>query len=450
MNSDLRPVRVMRWSELDKVRRDRLVGRGVDTIDPDLVEAVRKLIDDVRLHGDDAVLRALRDFDGCRIDASGLRVSEAEFTRAASEIPDRLLAAIRESIQRVRRFNERALGEREWMEEVEPGLEVGQMAMPIPSAGLFVPSGKGSYPSSLFQIATPAVVAGVPDIAIVVPPIPGGEGRVDPAVLMVAVELGIDQVFRSNGPAGIAALAFGTASIPRTVKVLGPGSPPVQIAQMEVQRYGTATVMMLGPTESMIIADQTAEPRLLAADLLCEAEHGSDSPAILVTAHEDLVDLVQGEIAEQLARLPEPRRGYALAAISQVGGAVLVEDMEQAVEFANLYAPEHLQLATSEPAELLPALHHAAEVLLGQNVPFSAANYTIGIPAALPTSRFARVSSGVTAESFTKKVSVARLSTRAINDLSPATLALAEWEGFPAHAAAVRERQTAEMVTTGG
>ncbi|MGH2962621.1 MAG: histidinol dehydrogenase [Solirubrobacterales bacterium] len=434
----------MRWHEVDDVGRARLLGRGLANFDPDLLEGIRRLIEDVRLNGDDAVVRALRDFDGCQLEPDELAVTESEFAKAKAEIPDDLLRAIRESIGRVRAFNERVLGERDWMAEIEAGIEVGQKTTPITSAGLFVPSGKGSYPSSLFQIVTPAVVAGVPKIAIAVPPLPGSEGKVDPAVLVVATELGIDRVFRTNGPAGIAALAFGTASIPQAVKVLGPGSPPVQAAQVEIQRYGTATVMMLGPTESMIVADGSADPRLLAADLLSEAEHGSDSAAVLVTAAEELLEAVHAEIASQLAALPEPRRAYARAAISQVGGAIVIEDLEQAVDFANLYAPEHLQVATAQPDELLSVLDNAAEVLLGQGTPFAAANYAIGVPAALPTGRFARVSSGVTAEAFVKKVSVARLDEQAIENLGPAALALAEWEGFPAHAAAVRMRRTAE------
>ncbi len=449
MSSTVGPVRVINWRELDSAGREHLLSRGRDGLDPDLVAAIRRLIEDVRNNGDDAVSRALFEFDGCSVDPGGLEVTEDEFARAETEISDDLLDAIRASIGRVRAFNGFALGERNWLRELEPGVEVGQRVVPIPSAGLFVPSGKGSYPSSLIQIATPAVVAGVPDIAIVVPPVPGQHGRVDPAVLAVASELGIARVFRTNGPAGIAALAFGTRTIPQAVKVLGPGSTPVQIAQMEVQRYGTATVMVLGPTESMIIADASADPRLVAADLLSEAEHGSDSAAILVTVDRDLVEAVQGAVAEQLAALPEPRRSYALAAVGRVGGAVLVDDLASAVEFANTYAPEHLQLAIKNPERMVPELHHAAEILIGQDTPFAAANYTIGVPAALPTNRFARVSSGVTAETFTKTVSIARLDKGGMERLSSATLALAEWEGFPAHAAAARIR-AAGLVATGG
>src|SRR6202021_2399830 len=175
---------------------------------------------------------------------------------------------------------------------------------PPGSAGLVLPSGKGSYPSVLVQLGPPAIVAGVPEIAVVVPPVPGSPGEVDPAVLVVAAELGIREVSRSNGPAGVAALAFGTESVPRVRKIVGPGSPAVACAQVEVQRYGTVTNMLLGPSESLIIADDSADPALLAADLLNEAEHGPDSSSVLVTDSETLLAAVQQHVAAQLAALP--------------------------------------------------------------------------------------------------------------------------------------------------
>ena len=203
-------------------------------------------------------------------------MSEEEFTAARETVSSELLTAIRDGIDHVRRFNEQLVARGDWSFESEPGLTVGEKVTPIASAGLFVPSGKASYPSVLVQLGTPAVVAGVPDIAVVVPPVPGSAGEVDPAVLVVAEELGIYET--SSGPTArpaIAALAFGTETIPKVRKVVGPGSPAVTCAQVEVQRYGTVTTMLLGPSESLVIADDSADPRLLAADLLNEAEHGA-------------------------------------------------------------------------------------------------------------------------------------------------------------------------------
>jgi histidinol dehydrogenase len=442
---------VRRWRDLNEVDRGRLLDRATGSIfDPALREGVARIIDDVRQHGDAAVARALRTFDACDVPPEGLRVTEAELAAAHDAVAPGVTAAIREAIDHVRRFNRRVLEGADWRVELEPGLMVGERASPIASAGLFVPSGKGSFPSVLVQIGTPAVVAGVPEVAVVVPPVPGSEdGRVDPAVLVVADELGLRDVYRANGPAGIAALAFGTETIPRCLKVVGPGSPAVAAAQIEVQRHGCVTSMLLGPSESLILADDGADPDLVAADLLNEAEHGADSASVLVTDAPELVEAVQGRLASRLALLPEPRRAYASSALGRVGGAVLVDDLQEGVEVANLYAPEHMQVAVRDEEAALAGLRHAGEILLGQSTPISAANYVLGVPAALPTGRFARVSSGITARTFTKTTSIARSTPAALSRLSASILALAEHEGFPAHADAVRARQPRPTPTQG-
>ncbi len=435
-------MRVLRWSGLSEEQRDQLLERGIRAIfDPHLREAVAEIVDDVREHGDAAVCRALEKFDGCEVAPGGLRVSEEEFEQARSHVSGEVLEAIAVGIANVRAFNEELVSEREWRTEIAPGLMVGEKMTPVASAGLFIPSGKGSFPSVLVQVGTPAVVAGVPELAVVVPPVPGGSGEVDPAVLCVAAELGITNLFRVNGPAGIAALAFGTESIPKVRKVLGPGSPPVQAAQIACQQYGCHTQMLLGPSESLILADDSADPRLLAADLLNEAEHGPDSSSVLVTDSEALIGEVQPELARQLAELPEPRRSYAIAALGENGGAVLTDDLDEAIAVANIYAPEHMQIVARDEEAVLAGIDHAGEVLLGQSTPVSLANYVLGVPAALPTGMFARVTGGVTAETFMKKTSIARADEQALDSLGDAVLALAEHEGFPAHAAAIRARR---------
>jgi histidinol dehydrogenase len=221
--------------------------------------------------------------------------------------------------------------------------------------------------------------------------------------------------------------------------VVGPGSPAVTATQIQVQALGCRTVMLFGPSESLVIADESADPRLLAADLINEAEHGDDSAALLVTPSEALLAAVEDEVDSQLERLPEPRRGFAASALSRYGGAVLVSDLAEACAFANEYAPEHLQVVTENPEALLPELDHAGEILLGAT-PFAVANYVLGIPATLPTGGFAKLSSGVTARTFMKTTSIGRTSPDALARLAPAVIALAEHEGFPAHANAIRVR----------
>jgi len=436
------PLPVTGWSDLGAEQQRRLIQRrdtGLKMFDPELRERVLRIVDDVREHGDAAVVRALQKFDGVEIDPDELQLRDEEIEEAHERVSDGVHAAIREAIDHVRRFNEQVLAARGWQTELDPGLVVGEKVTPIASAGLFVPSGKASYPSVLVQLGTPAVVAGVPETAVVVPPLP--DGRVDPGVLVVAAELGLRRVFRANGPAGVAALALGTERIPKVVKVVGPGSPPVAAAQIECQRFGCVTSMLLGPSESLIVADATADRQLLAADLLNEAEHGPDSASLLVTWNRELVEEVQGPLAEQLEALPEPRRSYAASALAN-GGAIVVTDADEAVAVANLYAPEHMQLIVAAEHEeaLLSQLQHAGEILLGAWTPIAAANYVIGVPAALPTGRFARVSSGVTAEAFVKRTSIAKASREALERVSNSILALAEHEGFHAHAATVRAR----------
>ena len=435
-------LRRMTWAAMSEQERAAVCHRGLDDIfDPGLRDAIGRIIEDVRANGDEAVCRALRDHDRIILSPDQLRVSGDEL--AGATVSADVDAALDEAIANLFTFNcavrERAA---DWRIEARPGLFVGEKITPIESAGLFVPSGKASYPSVAYQLAVPAVVAGVGQLALVVPPVPGGTGDVDPAVLVVCRKLGITDVFRVNGPAGIAALGFGTESIPRVRKVVGPGSPAVTCAQVEMQRHGTATMMLLGPTESVVIADEDADVVRLAADLLIEAEHGTDSAVLLVTTSAALTAATDAELSRQLADLPEVRATAARAALGVNGGCILVGSLAEAAAVVNRYAPEHLQLALAEPARsaTLDLLTEAGEILLGQNTPFSAANYLIGCPASLPTSGFAHVSSGITAEAFLKRTAVAEADEDALRSMSAPILALADHEGFPAHGAALRLR----------
>lgn len=435
-------MRRLTWSEMDEAARDGLLARGLsDIFEPGLVASIGHLIDDVRTRGDDAVVDALARFDGVTLGADQLRVSAEEID--AATVDPAVDAALDDAIAHCRAFNEQVMARAgAWSFDAEPGLTVGEKVTPITSVGLFVPSGKASYPSVAYQLGAPAVVAGVANIALVVPPVPGGAGEVDPAVLAVCRKLGITDVFRANGPAGIAALGFGTATFPRVRKIVGPGSPAVTIAQVEMQRHGVATMMLLGPTESLVVADETADPVRLAADLLIEAEHGTDSSVVLVTTSSDLADAVDAELRAQMADLPAVRAEAAGASLGVNGGCVLVADLATAVDVANRYAAEHLQVAVADDVvdTVVDGLVNAGEILIGQDTPFSAANFVIGCPASLPTSGFAEVSSGITAEAFLKRTAIARADATARQRMTPSIVALADHEGFPAHAAALRRR----------
>ena len=422
--------------------RDALCRRGLDDIfEPGLRASITSLIDDVRTRGDAAVCDALARFDGITLRPDQLRVTAEEI--AAATVDPALENALEDAISHLRAFNEE-LRERasDWQMEIESGLTAGEKITPIASVGLFVPSGKASYPSVAYQLGVPAVVAGVPNIVLIVPPIPGGNGEVDPAVLVVCRMLGITNVFRVNGPAGIAALGFGTETIPQVRKVVGPGSPAVTIAQVEMQRHGLATMMLLGPTESMVVADHTAHVGRLAADLLIEAEHGTDSSVVLVTTSEDLIERVDVELEIQLGDMPEVRATAARSSLGPNGGAVLVSSLQEAAAVANMYAPEHLQLAVDPSHEeaMIDLIDNAGEILVGQHTPFSAGNFVIGCPASLPTSGFAQVSSGITVDAFLKRTAVAKATEPALRRMANTIVAMSDHEGFSAHGNAIRRR----------
>jgi len=430
-----------RWRDLDATEQARIMGRATASIlDPKLLASISEIYADVAARGDQAVADATARFDRVTVAADDLLVGQAAIDEAHAAIDPKLLDAIRFAISQVRAFNEAQLAAMpDWRRETRPGVVVGERHHPIPSAGLFVPCGKGSFPSVLVMIGTPAVVAGVPDITVVVPPLPGTD-RVDPGVLATAKELGITKIVRANGPAGVAAVVLGTQSIGKVSKIVGPGSPAVTAAQILAQLHGVGTNMLCGPSESLVLADDSIDVVRLTADLLNEAEHGADSAALLVTDSMAVVEAVDAEMARQVAALPEPRASYARSALSNLGGAFLFDTMDEATAFAGDYAPEHMQIATRDPEATLAKLTYAGEVLLGQDSPVSAANFTIGVPATLPTGGFARINGGVTSRTFMTTASIAKLTEDGLRSLAAPTIALADHEGFPAHANALRIR----------
>jgi histidinol dehydrogenase len=430
-----------RWSELDAAEQARIMGRYTHKIfDPDLMASIGRIFDDVAARGDAAVSDATEKFDGVRIPPEKLLVSQAEIDEAHASLDPKVLDAIRVGIESVAAFNRaQVAASPDWRTEIRPGVEVGERSLPIESAALFVPCGKGSFPSVLIQIGTPAVVAGVPELLVLVPPLPGRD-VVDPAVLAVARELGLTRVLRGNGPAVVAAAAIGTESVKKVRKIVGPGSPAVTAAQILAGLRGVATNLLCGPSESLFIADDSADPLRLAADLLNEAEHGPDSAATIVTDSPALAEAVDAEAARQVEALPEPRKSYATSSVTVMGGVLLFDTMDDAIDFAGDYAPEHLQIATRDDEASLARLRYAGEILLGQDTPISVANFCLGVPATLPTGGFAKVSGGVTARTFRTDASIGKMTPQGLASLAPATLALSDHEGFPGHSASLRIR----------
>jgi histidinol dehydrogenase len=431
---------IRRLAELGEDERGRLMRRSLDQIfDPALWASVRSLYEDVAAAGDGALCAALQRFDGVEARADDLRVSDAELDGAGAGLTPELRGALDRMVGSLRAYNERVLRDADWSEEITPGVIVGERSRPIASAAIYVPCGKGSFPSVMAHLGVPAAVARVPRVVVLCPPL-RSTGRVDPAYLYIAAQLGLREVWRVNGPTGIAAAALGSSSIPRVRKIVGPGSPAVTVAQLLAGEHGVATNMLQGPSESLIIADDSADPVLLACDLLTEAEHGSDSAATLLTWSESLAAAVAEAVEPRLAALPQSQREHAAAALGDLGGILICRDEAEACAFANEYAVEHLQIATADPHATLARIEHAAEILIGQHTPMAAANFTIGVPNTLPSGGYAAVSSGITARTFLATSSTAELSAEGLAAVGPAARVIAEYERFPAHAGALRER----------
>ncbi len=421
----------MSTSEREKLSRRRGLNLS------DLIGKVAPIIEAVRTRGDDAVREFTRTFDGVDLEPSQFRVRPEELNEALHALPQDLREAMDVSINNIRRFHERQREPLSWDMEISPGIVAGEKVLPISSVGLYVPRGKGSFPSMMMMAGVPATVAGVERIVVVTPPDARGKG--DAATLAAAAILGLDEVYTIGGVQAVAALAFGTETIPRVDKIVGPGSGYV-LAAKQILSTEVDTGLPAGPSEAIIFADSSVDPVTVVTDLLIEAEHGTDSSAYLVTTDEDLARQCFDLIPDLVAKLPSERKMFCEAVFRENGGVVLAGSTEEAIDFINSFAPEHLQLLTGNPEDFLAKIRFAGEVLMGSFTPGTLANYSIGPNAILPTSGFARTASALSVRDFTRRMSFAQVDREGFFRLAPKTLALARYEGFAAHAAALSHR----------
>lgn len=417
------------WNSLNKTDRDRILSRSQTDISAVLPD-VRKIIDEVRRCGDEALRRFTKEWDHVDLNGIPLRVSPEELSAAEASLSDDLKKALDFSIENIRRFHEKQKPEGIPPFEISKGIFGGEKATPIESLGIYVPRGRGSFPSMLYMTAIPAVVAGVDRICVVTPP--AADGSVDAACLYAAKQCGITEVYRVGGAQAIAALAYGTESIAPVVKLTGPGSRYVTAAKRLL--YGTIDVgLPAGPSESILLADETADPYTVALDLITEAEHGSDSSALLITPSESLADAVEAELPRLIGRLPEQRRQFVTDVLSGYGGIILTETLDEAVLLVNRLATEHLKIVTADPFATEKAIRNAGEIILGGQTPFSAANYSIGPNAVLPTGGTAKTYSGVSVRDFVKYSSVIYTTEEGYRTLKDIVPVIADYEGFAAH-----------------
>ncbi len=405
----------------------------------DVQGAAQAIIDDVKARGDQALYDYTQKFD--KVDTKAFKVAEEEFERAENALDANLKGAIRKCADNVRLFHEEQMRrvEKQWMVEVEPGVWAGEQVNAIPSVGLYVPRGKGAFPSAMYMLCLPAVIAGVPDIVVVTPPRP--DGFADDASLYTAQMCGVKNVYKVGGAQAIAALAFGTQSIPKVSKVLGPGSPYVAASKLLLSHVMDPG-MPAGPSESIVLCDGSADINNTCLDILNEAEHGEDSAALLVTHDEKLAQAVQKLLPEYINALPEPHREICYHVMSNggYGGIVLTESLEDSIAFSNEYAPEHLHLKVKKPDDVVPKLRHAGEILIGEYTPSSLGNYGIGVNHVLPTGGKAHTYSCTTVWDFLKRTSLSKVDAKGFKSLKDPVMTLAKYENFPSHVDVLKKR----------
>ena len=418
---------------------DRTRNRIRQTFGADLppVELVGQIVQKVRKYGDKAVLEYTRIIDGVSLIPDQLEVSATEKAKALAGLEPALLSAMTKAAKNVRQFHqEQKERDCSWTSNRGEKSWVGQRRTPIDRVGVYIPGGTAAYPSSVLMTVVPAVVAGVGEVIITVPPSP--DGSVNPLVLAAAEIAGAHRIFRIGGAQAIAAMAFGTATVPKADKIVGPGNLFVTLAKKAV--YGYCDIDMLaGPSEIMILADESAVASHVAADMLSQAEHDELASSILVTDSEELASQVEVELEKQLACLP--RAGTARAALKANGMILIAQNMKQAIQCVNAASPEHLELLTVAPQELLTEIRHAGAIFVGKYSPEPLGDYFAGPSHVLPTGGTARFASVLNVDTFMKTTSVICYSAPDLEAASEDIITLAEAEGLAAHARAVSRRR---------
>lgn len=432
----MRDIALFDYDSLSADEKAALLLRAEDDLS-DYLAKVAPVIEAVRDEGDEAIARFIKQFDGADVAADKLLATEEEFDAAFATLDDEFVEVLRYAADNIRRFHEQQKPQDIWWTEIRPGVNVGERATPLQSVALYSPRGKGSFPSVTLMTAIPAVVAGVKEPIILTPPGPNGE--IDPATLVAARLSGVEKVARAGGPLAVAAAAFGTKSIPKCLKIEGPGSPWF-VAAKKYLADEIGSRLPAGPSEVVILADDSVPAKLAALDILIEAEHGADSSAFLVTWSEKLAHEARQLIPSFYDKMTAERVDYASAVLAGPrGGIVLTKTKEQAFEFINHYAPEHCQILSQNAEDYLPHITNASEILLGDYAAGSLANYMMGPNCVLPTSGAAHIHSPLGVMDFMKMSSVGKVSREGFAEMAPKTEIFARYEGFDAHANAVSD-----------
>lgn len=400
-------------------------------------EAIKPVIEDVAKKGDAALVEYCEKFDKVSMPVSALKVSEAEFAHAERSLDPEIKEVIRTSYKNIKKFHEAQMPDDMWFTHIGDGIMAGEKITPIASVGIYVPRGKGSFPSVMLMLCIPAVIARVPKVIVCTPPTP--DGGVDDASLFTARLCGVQNVYKVGGSQAIAAMAFGTETVPRVHKVIGPGNIYVSAAKRLL--YGKIDVgTPAGPSESIILCDSSTNPKIAALDLLIEAEHGPDSTALLVTHSEELAQEVINILPSLIDDLPEERQNFCRAVLSNYGGIIITRNLDSSIRFVNEFAPEHMEVLVENPMAALQKITNAGEILLGPHTPITLGNFCLGVNAILPTGGFAKTFSCVTVFDFLKRSSIGYVTAEGYDKLKDVARKFAQYEGFSAHADAVLKR----------
>jgi len=405
-----------------------------DNLVDDIKNKVREIILKVKKEGDKALLEFTEKYDGVKLNPSDILVDQEERDRASQKTREDLLEVIKEAIKKIEKYHLHQK-ENSWFTTKEKGIILGQIVNPIERVGLYVPGGRAAYPSSLIMAAVPAIIAGVKEIVVVTPP--SSDGKINPYLLSTARELGISEIYKIGGAQAIAALAYGTETIRRVDKIVGPGNIYVTLAKKNV--FGEVDIDMLaGPSEILIWADNKANPRYLACDLLSQAEHDVEASAILITTSASLVEKVKEEIERELKGLN--RKEIIREALRKRGKLIITEDEKIILEFINCFAPEHLELQIESPWQILGEIRNAGAIFMGAYSPEPLGDYWAGPNHILPTSGGARCFSSLSVTDFTKKSSLIFYDKENLRKDGQKIISLARLEGLEAHARSIEVR----------
>ncbi|AMQ05613.1 histidinol dehydrogenase [Sporosarcina psychrophila] len=423
----------MRIVTLEQYTEEKEQQTAVQTTNFEFDRTVLGIIETVREDGDQALRNLTEQFDGVWLD--NLIVTPEEFAEAQTLITGQFLSALRKAKQNITTFHE-VQKEQSWFINQEQGIVLGQKVTPLDSVGIYVPGGKAAYPSTVLMNAIPAKIAGVGRIAMVTPP--QADGKVNPHVLVAAQEAGVDIVYKIGGAQAIAALAYGTETVKKVVKITGPGNAFVARAKKWV--FGDVAIdMIAGPSEICVVADNSAVPEFVAADLLSQAEHDERATAVCVTTSQSFAEALQKEVIKQTEQAD--RKGIIEVSIADNGRIILVESLEEAYDFVNKLAPEHLQLMVENPMEQLPFIHNAGAIFLGNYSPEALGDYMAGPNHTLPTSGTSAFSSPLGVYDFMKKSSIIQYTEQALQEVAEDIITIANAEGLTAHANSIQVRK---------